>query len=123
LPSKTPTISPQLEPQFDPGDPEGFLRWFFLEVWTSRNYNYLWTYLSKDFTDRLGVTPSSFEDNWSAIGSIEEPIDIAYQGKNGGYLQYRVQYTTWSLNGKFSDHRNDLYSIYFNQSIGHWEFR
>src|SRR3972149_6400020 len=65
-----------LEPQFDPNNPEGFLRWYFHEIWASRDYDNLWGYLSDDFRERLNQSYSSYVENWDAIGSIEEPIDI-----------------------------------------------
>ena len=122
-PAQAETSSKQLEPQFDPNDPVGFLRWYFHEVWNSRNYEYLWTYLSDDFKQRLDMSYSSYEKNWSAIGIIDEPIDINYEGKDGILLKYRVQYTTYSLKGNYPDHRKDLYWLYFNSSKDHWEFR
>lgn len=124
--SKTQPAAPtpqQLEPQFDPNDAEGFLRWYFHEIWNSRNYEYLWTYLSDDFKNRLDLSFSFYEENWNAIGSIEEPIDINYEGKDGISLKYRVTYTTYSLKNNFSDHRKDLYLLYFNINKDHWEFR
>jgi hypothetical protein len=124
-PSAAQPVAPtqRLEPQFDPNDAEGFLRWYFHEIWDSKNYEYLWTYLSDDFKDRLNLSYSSYEENWSAIGSIEEPIDINYEGKDGISLKYRVTYTTYSLKGNYPDHRKDLYWLYFNTSKDHWEFR
>ena len=113
----------QLEAQFDPNDPEGFLRWYFHEIWATRNYDYLWDYISDDFRHRLDQEFSTYETNWNAIGSIEEPIDITYEGKDGVLLKYRVQYTTLSRQNGFTDDRRDLYLLYFNSSKGHWEFK
>jgi len=115
--------SPNLEPQFDPDNPEGFLRWYFHEVWATRNYDDLWDYISVDFRQRLDQSFSKYESNWNAIGSIQEPIDIAYEGKDGVSLKYRVQYTTLSRKNGYTDRRKDLYWLYFNSSKGHWEFK
>lgn len=112
-----------LEPQLDPDNPEGFLRWYFHEVWASRNYDDLWDYISMDFRQRLDQSFSKYESNWNAIGSIQEPIDIAYEGKDGISLKYRVQYTTLSRKNGYTDRRKDLYWLYFNSSKGHWEFK
>jgi hypothetical protein len=120
-PSAVPTQ--QLEAQFDPNDPEGFLRWYFHEIWATRNYDYLWDYISIDFRQRLDQDFSTYETNWNAIGSIEEPIDITYEGNDGVLVRYRVQYTTLSRQNGFTDHRNDLYLLNFNSSKRHWEFK
>ncbi|MBK9928082.1 MAG: hypothetical protein IPP66_22660 [Anaerolineales bacterium] len=112
-----------LDPQFDPDNPEGFLRWYFHQIWATRSYDYLWEYLSLDFRQRLDMSYSSFEDNWNAIGSINEPIDITYEGKDGISQKYRVKYTTLSKKSGYTDNRNDLYYLYFNANKGHWEFK
>lgn len=115
--------SPNLGPQSDRNDPEGFLRWYFREVWATRNYDDLWDYISVDFRQRLDQSFSKFESNWNAVGSIQEPIDITYEGKSGTSLKYRVQYTTLSRKSGYADRRRDLYWLYFNSSKGHWEFK
>ena len=115
--------SPDLEAQVDPDNPEGFLRWYFHEVWATRDYEDLWGYLSVDFRQRLNQDFSMYESNWNAIGSIQEPIDITYEGKDGISLKYRVQYTTVSRKSGFTDRRRDLYWLYFNAIKGHWEFK
>jgi hypothetical protein len=113
----------QLEPQFDPNNPEGFLRWYFHEIWATRNYDFLWNFLSLDFRQRLDLDFSTYESIWNAVGSIEEPIEITYEGKDGISQKYRVQYTTLSLKNGYTDQRRDLYWLYFNASKGHWEFK
>jgi hypothetical protein len=111
------------EPQFDSDDPEGFLRWFFHEIWAIRDYENLWDYLSDDFRQRIDQSYSSYVKNWEAIGSIEEPIEIKFEGKEGISLKYRVTYTTLSRKNGYTDRRRDLFWLYFNTSKGHWEFK
>ncbi len=115
--------SQNLDPPVDSDNPEGFLRWYFHEIWATRDYDYLWEYLSVDFRQRLDQDFATYESNWEAIGSIEEPIEITYEGKDGVSEKYRVQYTTLSRKNGFTDRRRDLYWLYFNPSKGHWEFK
>lgn len=119
---ETPT-SQVLEPQFDPDDPEGFLRWYFHSVWTDRNYETLWDYISVELQDRLGIDYNGYVENWEKIGSINEPIVISFIRKDGEVLVYNVQYTTLSRKSSYKDQRNDGYYLYFNWSKGHWEFK
>lgn len=119
---ETPTYQ-ILEPQFDPDNPEGFLRWYFHSVWADRNYEVLWDYISVELQERLGVDYDGYVDNWEKIGSIIEPVTISFVRKDEEILVYRVQYTTLSRKSGFEDQRNDGYYLYFNQSKGHWEFK
>ncbi len=117
-----PTVVPTLASQFDPENPEGFLQWYFHSVWTDRNYDVLWDYISIEFRERLGTNYSSYVANWEKVGSIMEPITITFIRKDGDILVYRVKYTTLSRSGGLADSRNDGYYLFFNSSNGHWEF-
>ncbi|MFZ5903231.1 MAG: serine/threonine protein kinase [Chloroflexota bacterium] len=118
-----PTSVPTLASQFDPENPEGFLQWYFHSVWTDRNYDVLWDYISIEFRERLGTNYSSYVENWEKVGSVVEPITITFVRKDGNIIVYRVKYTTLSRSGGLTDSRNDGYYLFFNSSKGHWEFK
>lgn len=99
------------------------MRWYFHEIWATRDYEYLWGYLSDDFRQRLGDTYSIYQKNWNAIGSIQEPIGITFEGNDGISQKYLVQYTTISQTGGYTDQRKDHYWLYFDPGIGHWLFK
>lgn len=121
----TPTIKPTiiLEPQFDPDDPEGFLRWYFHSVWSDRNYQVLWDYNSDEFRSRLNINYPQFVENWENVGSIDEPISISFDRKDGNTLVYRMKFTTRSRKSGFTDTQDVGYYLYFNTLKGHWEFK
>ena len=112
-----------LQPQFDPGNPEGFLSWWFHVIWAERYYETLWDYISPEFSGRLNTDYATFVDNWEKIGSIEEPITITFIRADSQIKVYNVKYTTLSRKGGFPDTRNDNFSLYFNPTKGHWEFK
>ena len=112
-----------LQPQFDSENPDGFLNWWFHVIWSERNYEELWDYISPEFSGRLNTNYSTFVDNWKKIGNIEEPITVTFIRADGQIKVYNVKYTTLSLIGSFPDHRNDNFYLYFNPTKGHWEFK
>lgn len=122
-PSPVPTFTavPTQQPALN--DPAQFARWYFNELWTTRDYPTIWnTYLTPSF--QSNASPGGYNEFvswWSSVSKIDV-LSVQVLQNDGHYASIRVQITFYLGNGSVLSNRTYDYNLTYNSQSGTWMF-
>jgi len=121
-PTMTPTKTPTNTPTWELTNPEGFARWYFTAVWQTRNYDYLWTFLTPSF--RSHSSPNGYYEYANWWGSVDK-VDISSINvfiNDGRHASIITTLAFHLHNGQLMPYTQYAYDLVYNPDRHTWMF-
>lgn len=128
----TPTLSHALQPtrpstQQQPGtglqDPAQFVRWYFGDIWTARDYQQLWeNYLTPKF--QTTVSPGGFSEYVQWWESVDHVVvnSVTVLQNDGTRAWVRVNLSFYLKDGRVLENRDYDYGLLYDATRHTWMF-
>ena len=104
-------------------NPDGFMRWYFGEVWRGRDYQDLWdNYLTPSFKTRTGS--GSYEDYvawWSSVERVDiNSVEVIQNDGTRAWVRVNVTFTM--MDGRVVANQEYDYDLLYDPNQGTWMF-